>query len=273
MKVGTAVCNSILMFWERRLENLACLEGHSQDDEGFGKLIRQGVSGINTKRIGWLTIDTGQGVCKLPSNPQGALAHCSSPGRTDLGGVGRGHRKVKFIYEHPESAEDGRTTIKDMSPHQMRPVAEVTASLGKEEGLCAPGQEVKLGGLQDHFQLQDWQEDDPTISERSWVEMQQTPSWVSSVSAITSWSSAGAPDKPTPNMPPKHTDCFELKLLRNGQCKRVTMTLLSVSLKAGDKSLIWKVYSLHLARQGISDWEACVNKYCYFFNIPRPTFA
>ena len=69
--------------------------------------------------------------------------------------MGRGHRKVKFIYEHPESAEDGRTSIKDMSSHQMRPVAEVTASFGKEEGLCAPGQEVKLGGFQDQFQLQD----------------------------------------------------------------------------------------------------------------------
>ena len=81
--------------------------------------------------------------------------HCGSPCRTDLGRVSRGHRKVKFIYEHPESAEDGRTTIKGMSSHQMRPVAEVTASSRKEEGLCASGQEVKLGGLHGQFQLQD----------------------------------------------------------------------------------------------------------------------
>lgn len=80
--------------------------------------------------------------------------HCSSSCRTGLGGVSRGHRKVKFTYERPVSAEDGRTTIKGMNSHQMRPVAEVTASSGKEEGLCASGQEVKLGGLQGQFQLQ-----------------------------------------------------------------------------------------------------------------------
>lgn len=57
--------------------------------------------------------------------------------------------------------------LRGMNPHQMHPVAEVTAS-SKEEGLCASGQEVKLGGLQGQFQLQNWLEDDFTISEGCW---------------------------------------------------------------------------------------------------------
>lgn len=40
--------------------------------------------------------------------------------------------------------------------------------------------------------------------------------------------------------------------LRNSQCKRDTLTLLSVSLKWGNKSLMWKGHSLHLEVEGHS---------------------
>ena len=62
---------------------------------------------------------------------------------------------------------------------------------------------------------------------------------------------------------------------RNGQCKRNTLdTLLSVSLKAGNKSLKQKVHSLHLEVEGHPyrqreeiQAEKSTSKPCYFFNL------
>ena len=44
--------------------------------------------------------------------------------------------------------------------------------------------------------------------------------------------------------------CFELKLLKKQPIQEDTLTLLHVSLEAGNPSLRWKVYSLHLEREG-----------------------
>lgn len=59
----------------------------------------------------------------------------------------------------------------------------------------------------------------------------------------------GAEDEPRLNMPQWHIDYFELKL-RNSQCKRGTLTLLSVFLKAENKSPLSKLYFLHLDLKG-----------------------
>ena len=60
--------------------------------------------------------------------------------------------------------------------------------------------------------------------------------------------------------------------LKKSWCKNYTLTLLSVSLRAGKKSLIWNVPSPYLEgewhpchqRYGIWGQEACINRPCYF---------
>ena len=60
--------------------------------------------------------------------------------------------------------------------------------------------------------------------------------------------------------------------LKKSWCKNYTLTLLSVSQKAGNKSLIWNVPSPYLEgewhpyhqRYGIWGQDACINRTCYF---------
>ena len=70
----------------------------------------------------------------------------------------------------------------------------------------------------------------------------------------------------------QHMDYFELKLLKK-QCRRSTLTLLSVSLKAGNKSPEKRALPESGSRKtplsleiGNSSQEACINKPCDFFN-------
>ena len=79
-----------------------------------------------------------------------------------------------------------------------------------------------------------------------------------------------------PRSPALQADSFLLS--RKSQCKRDTLSLLSVSLKAGNKPLLWQVHSQHLEVEGHThhqrkrfwDEKPYINKSYCFFNSPRP---
>ena len=88
--------------------------------------------------------------------------------------------------------------------------------------------------------------------------------------------SVGAQDRVHPNI--YHSGMLiilNLSYLRNNWYKRDTPTLSSVSPKAGNRSLIWKVPSLHLKveggphhqRWGIWGLEVCIYRSCSSFNL------